>query len=58
MNLLTAIRQRRIFFDGAMGTMLQDAGLPAGGFQTCGVWSGPNRCAPFMRHTSPQAAAS
>ena len=30
MDILTAMRQTRIFFDGAMGTMLQDAGLPAG----------------------------
>lgn len=30
MDLLTAAKQKRLFFDGAMGTMLQDAGLPAG----------------------------
>lgn len=30
LKLLDAVRQRRVFFDGAMGTMLQDAGLPAG----------------------------
>lgn len=30
MDILAAARRQRIFFDGAMGTMLQDAGLPAG----------------------------
>lgn len=30
MEILSAITQKRTFFDGAMGTMLQDAGLPAG----------------------------
>lgn len=30
MNILASTKQKRLFFDGAMGTMLQDAGLPAG----------------------------
>jgi 5-methyltetrahydrofolate--homocysteine methyltransferase len=30
MDILAAVKQKRLFFDGAMGTMLQDAGLPAG----------------------------
>ncbi len=31
MNLRTALQENLLFFDGAMGTMLQAAGLPAGG---------------------------
>ncbi len=30
MNLLTALKERRLFFDGGMGSMLQEAGLPEG----------------------------
>ncbi len=30
MELLSALRSKRLFFDGAMGTMLQSAGLPQG----------------------------
>jgi len=30
MDILTAMHKKRLFFDGAMGTMLQDAGLPVG----------------------------
>ena len=30
MNFSTALKTRRLFFDGGLGTMLQQAGLPAG----------------------------